>query len=123
MAIQKAHTDDYGATHSSAYHRVLSVTFQQQEGDTVENAVIRIGIYSSASARSKGTAADEKLTLKVNSYSLSGSAYTTYFGTDLLSGDTTTATVIPETTVLDQAYVYLKTQTSPINYTTGTTDV
>ena len=123
MAIQKSYTDDYGATHGSAYHRVLSMTFQQQEQGTAENLIIRVGIYSSASTRSKGTPADEKLILKVNSYALTGTPYTTYFGTDLLSGDSTTATVIPETTILNQAYVYLKTQTSPINYTTGTTDV
>ena len=110
MAIQKNIIDVHGATHTAAYTRVESVFFMSGE-----YANIDIRIYHNAAARSKDDATAEKPPFYLHTLIVKDSAFTTFFvGTVLDDADKSPFT---------QAYAYLKTQSTPINFTTGTSDV
>ena len=109
MALQKSVTDDFGATHTASYTRIRSVYL------TTETAMIALMSYHNAAARSKGDEESEKPPFRTDSIEVSASDFTTFFvGTVLDDADKSPFT---------QAYAYLKTQSTPINFTTGTSDV
>jgi len=110
MAIQKNIIDVHGATHTAAYTRILSVFFVSGE-----YANIDIRIYHNAAARSKGDTSAEKPPFYLSTLEVTGSAFTTYFAEGVLDD--------ASKTLLTQAYAYMKTLSTPINFTTGTSDV
>ena len=110
MAIQKNIIDVHGATHTAAYTRIFYIFFMAGEYVNID-----IRIYHNAAARSKGDAESEKPPFRTDSIEVSASDFTTFFvGTVLDDADKSPFT---------QAYAYLKTQSTPINFTTGTSDV
>jgi len=110
VAIQKNIIDVHGATHTAAYTRILSVFFMAGE-----YANIDIRIYHNAAARSKDDASAEKPPFYEKTLTMGGSDFTTYFAEGVLDD--------ASKTLLTQAYAYLKTQSTPVNFTTGTSDV
>ena len=110
MAIQKNITDNYGATHTAAYTRIRSVSFE-----VGIRADIEILVHHNAAARSKADAAAEKPPFMSHTFAVDGSDFATYFAETVLDD--------ASKTLLTQAYAYVKTQATPINFTTGTTDV
>ena len=109
MALQKSVTDDFGATHTASYTRIRSVFL------TTVYVSIDTMSYHNAAARSKADEAAEKPPFRTDSIEVSASDFTTFFvGTVLDDADKSPFT---------QAYAYLKTQSTPVNFTTGTSDV
>jgi len=109
MAIQKSIIDDFGATHAASYTRIRKVVL------TTVSVVIEILLYHNAAARSKADLTAEKPFFSAYTFTVTGSDFTTYFAEAVLDD--------VNKTLLKQAYAYIKTQTAPINLTTGTTDV
>ena len=110
MALQKNITDEYGATHTAAYARIARVEFMS--GSSV---LIDLQIYHDAAARSKADPTAVKPFFANEHYQVRDSEFTTYFAETVLDD--------ASKTLLTQAYAYVKAQTAPINFTTGTTDV
>ena len=110
MALQKNITDASGATHTAAYARVRWVSLES--GVRVD---IDISVFHNAAARSKSDASAEKAPFMSFTLQADSSAFDTYFAETVLDD--------ANKTLLTQAYAYVKAQTAPINFTTGTTDV
>jgi len=109
MAIQKSITDDFGATHTASYTRIRSVSL------TTVSVVVETMSYHNAAARSKADEAAEKPPFRTDAIQVSASDFTTFFVETVLDD--------VDKTPFTQAYAYLKTQSTPINFTTGTSDV
>lgn len=104
MALQKTVTTDQGV--SADYHRIQLVTLYLDS----DRVLVELGLYKDAAARSGGSKP-----LEVTEYNISGADFTTYFSPSELSLETQN----PQ----ERAYAWLKTQTTPTDFTTGTTDV
>ena len=120
MALQKNIVDDYGATHESAYARITSISYRSAETVPTHDVAtpsmnIEVAIHHNAAARSKGTLADQKPAFYTRRYSVIGSEFNTYFAESVLND--------VDKTSITQSYAYIKAQTTPINFTTGTTNV
>lgn len=136
MAIQVSYTDVNGVTHSSAYLRVAAIRLHMASSfggplatpvsdvaEITDAVVISIEIYHDATARSKSNVGARKSSLVNLDYVLGATDTATYFADSVLDDNG----VSP----LKKAYDYIKTQSSnpntaagsPLNLTTGTTDV
>ena len=110
MAIQVNFTDAAGVAHTAAYIRVYS--FFQLDNAQME---VKAQVYHSAATRSKSDDSQRKEPVRWINYEITGSDFTSWFPEATLddAGKTT----------LKQIYGYMKTQATPINLTSGTTDV
>jgi len=77
--------------------------------------MIALMSYHNAAARSKGDTESEKPPFRTDSIEVDASDFTTFFVETVLDD--------ADKTPFTQAYAYLKTQSTPINFTTGTSDV
>lgn len=104
MALQKTVTNDAGV--SADYHRIEDLRFNY------DDSVVRFNVeeYLDATARSGG-----KVPLNTTEYEVSGGDFTTYFAPAVLD--------VVNQNPQERAYEWLKTQTTPVDFTTGTTDV
>ena len=110
MAIQFGFTDVSGVAHTASYVRVYS--FFQIDNTQMD---VKVQVYHSAATRSKADDSQRKEPVMWVNYEISGDAFTTWFPEATLddAGKTT----------LKQIYGYMKTQATPIDLTSGTTDV
>ena len=110
MAFQRRYVDEYGATHTAAYIMVEHI-------DLIPNEVvnIRIKVFHNADARSKSDVSLQKTALLTHSYSVTGTDFNTFFADTVLDDE--------DKNIVKQSYAYLKTQGSPIDFASSTTDV
>lgn len=104
MALQKTTTTDQGF--DADYHRVDSLRIWVKD----ERIVFDLQTYKDAAARTGGSSP-----VQVREYELSGPDFTTWFAASVLD--------VVNQNPQERAYEWLKTQTTPIDFTTGTTDV
>lgn len=104
MALQKSVTTDYGV--NADYHRIDGMRLFVDD----ERVVFDLQLYADAAARSGGSRP-----LGSQEYEVSGADFTTYFAPAVLD----VANQNPQ----ERAYEWLKTQTTPTDFTTGTVDV
>lgn len=104
MALQKSVTNDQGIT--AEYWRIESVLFYLDSS----RVSLQLELYLDAAARGAG-----KKPLESTEYNITGGDYTTYFSS--------TALDVVNQNPQERAYVWLKTQTTPVDFTTGTSDV
>lgn len=104
MALQKTHTNDQGV--SANYWRIESVLFYLDS----PRVSLQLELYLDSAARSGG-----KSPLQSTEYNVEGGDYTTYFAPAVLD--------VVNQNPQERAYEYLKTLATPVDFTTGTTDV
>jgi hypothetical protein len=104
MALQKSVTSQQGV--SADYHRIQLVSLYLDDS----RVLIELSLYKDAAARAGGSRP-----LETKEYSVSGSDFTTYFAPEVLD--------VVNQNPQERAYEWLKTQTTPVDFTTGTTDV
>lgn len=107
MALQKTVTTDQGV--DANYHRVSDVKLYLED-DTFPRVVLEVALFKDSSARSGGSKK-----LKNQEYEITGADFTTYFAPAALD--------VVNQNPQERAYTWLKTQTTPTDFTTGTTDV
>jgi len=107
MAIQKTVTSSQGI--SADYHRVTDINFYLND-DANKRVVVEVALFKDAAARSGGNKPLDK-----TEYEVLGADYTNYFSSTVLD--------VADQNPFERAYVYLKTLTTPVDFTTGTTDV
>jgi len=107
MALQKTVTSGQGV--SADYHRISDIKFYLSD-DSNPRVFIELALYKDAAARSGGSSPLENTQNIVE-----GADYTSYFAPAVLD--------VVNQNPLERAYVYLKTLTNPVDFTTGTTDV
>ena len=116
MALQVSFPDPYGASaHTAAYAMITELSMSSSPStDAGYHLAIGISIYHNAAARSKDDVAAIKSNLGSYSFSVAAdsSAFTTFFAETVLDD--------ADKTLLKQAYAYIKTQTSPVNFTSAT---
>ena len=110
MALQKRYVDEFGATHTAAYIMVDHIDLIPNEAVN-----IRIQVFHNEAARSKSDVTLKKSSLFTHSYSVTGSDFTTHFADSVLDDN--------GKNIIKQSYAYLKTQGSPIDFASSTTDV
>lgn len=104
MALQKSITTGQGV--SADYHRIQLVTLYLDS----DRVLIELSLYKDASARSGGSQP-----LETKEYEVTDTDFATYFAPDVLD--------VVSQNPQERAYAWLKTQTTPVDFTTGTTDV
>ncbi len=104
MALQKSVTDERGV--SANYWRIESVLFYLN----VPKVSIQLELYVDAAARTAS-----KRPLETTEHNVEGGDFTTYFAP--------TALDVVSQNPQERAYEYLKTLATPVDFTTGTTDV
>ena len=104
MALEKTVTSRQGV--SANYHRIDRLRID------ADQSVLHfdVELYKDSSARSGG---DEPL--QMSEYEVSGGDFSTYFAPSVLD--------VVDQNPQERAYEWLKTQTTPVDFTTGTTDV
>lgn len=107
MALQNTVTTNQGV--SADYHRVEQIKFYISD-DNAPRVVIELGLYLDAAARSGGS-----VPIQNTEYVVEGADFTTYFAPAALD--------VVNQNPQERAYAWLKTQTTPTDFTTGTTDV
>ena len=121
MAIQKSYVDIEGTTHANAYHRVVGPWLNHGGMDdlTIADGGFGVEVYAEVAKRDKdGTGADQVIldnyNVNVRGEDLQLIFSTRYWELSYPDGD-------PE--FWKRCYDFLKTFKSPIDYTTGTTDL
>lgn len=104
MALQKSVSTDQGI--SADYHRIDFIRMQSDD----KKLFFDVQLYIDAAARSGGGTP-----IKSSEYCVEGAEFDTYFAPAVLD----TLNQNPQ----ERAYAWLKTQTTPVDFTTGTTDV
>jgi len=104
MALQKSVTSAQGV--SANYYRLDNININADQ-TTVR---FDVQLFLDAAARSSG-----KSPLEYHEYIVDGGDFTTYFATAVLD--------VVNQNPQERAYEWLKTQTTPVDFTTGTTDV
>ena len=115
MALQVSYTDPYGAAaHSTAYAMITEASMSCEPGTAGYRVHINLAIFVNADARDKDDLDDVKEVIGNVSFAITpgSTAFNTYFAETVLDD--------ADKTLLKQAYAYVKTQTSPVNFTSAT---
>ena len=114
MALQVSYTDPYGtAAHSTAYAMITEASMSCEPGTAGYRVHINVAIFVNAAARDKDDLEDVKEVIGNVSFAITpgSTAFNTYFAETVLDD--------ADKTLLKQAYAYVKTQTSPVNFTSA----
>ncbi len=114
MALQVSYTDPYGtAAHSTAYAMITEASMSCEPGTAGYRVHINVAIFVNAAARDKDDLEDVKEVIGNVSFAIipGSTAFNTYFAETVLDD--------ADKTLLKQAYAYVKTQTSPVNFTSA----
>ena len=117
MALQVSYTDEYGsAAHSTAYAVITQISIARNPAASGDSIHIGVTLFHDSAARSKADVSAIKSELSHASFAITpgSTAYNTFFAETVLDD--------VDKTLIKQAYLYVKTQTSPINFT-GASDV
>ena len=115
MALLVSYTAPYGtAAHSTAYAMITSVSITCEPTTAGYGVHINVAIFVNAAARDKDERAAVKSVIGNVSFAITpgSTAFNTYFAETVLDD--------ADKTLLKQAYAYIKTQTSPGNFTSAT---
>ena len=115
MALQVSYTDPYGtAAHSTAYAMITEASMYCEPGTAGYRVHINVAIFVNAAARDKEDLDYVKEVIGNVSFAITpgSTAFNTYFAETVLDD--------ADKTLLKQAYAYIKTQTSPVNFTSAT---
>jgi len=112
MALQLSYTDNFGNTNSAAYLRITSLHIQL--GSDTQRCRVDFDVYKDAVARSKADATATKTPVLIDYAECFDSSFATYFADGVLDDNNKSP--------LKQAYAFLKTLSTPINFS-GASDV